>query len=98
MDGDPGISPIDSLFDEMANEVPQAMVKESFQEIKWVIDSKNKNEPVGWNESNLTFFSGYFMEFLREGNSWALLKWMQETYIYLAGDPRDVPEKYIRWY
>ena len=53
----------------MANEVPQAMVKESFQEIKWVIDSKNKNEPVGWNESNLTFFSGYFMEFLREGNS-----------------------------
>jgi hypothetical protein len=70
------------VFNEIAKSVPITMANESFKEIKWIVKSTNRNEPAGWNESELTFFSEYFMNyFLKKGR-----------------DPRLEPEVYLLWY
>lgn len=56
----------DSLFDQIANIVPETMAKESFKKTKWIIDSKDRNEPVKWHESDLIFFSDDFKIFLQQ--------------------------------
>jgi hypothetical protein len=56
----------ESKFDEIAKSVPLTMTDKSFEEIKLNIKSSNRNEPVEWNESKITFFSEFFMKFLEE--------------------------------
>jgi hypothetical protein len=56
----------DSKFEEIAKSVPKTMTDESFEEIKLNIKTTNRNEPVEWNESKITFFSANFMKFLVE--------------------------------
>jgi hypothetical protein len=55
-----------SKFNEIAKEVPKMMADKSIEQIKWTIESTNRNEPVEWNDSNITFFSDFFIRFLME--------------------------------
>lgn len=55
----------DSTFNEIANLAPKTMADKSFEQTKWIIKS-NGNKPVEWNEANLTFFSGFFINFLED--------------------------------
>ena len=57
------------------------MADESFQEIKWIIKSTNRNRPSEWNESELNLFSEHFMKFL-----------LQE-----GKDPRMECKDYLGW-
>ena len=54
-----------SLFNEIAKSAPKTMADKSFT-AKWIL-STNRNEPELWNESGITFFSDYFVNFLKEG-------------------------------
>lgn len=56
----------ESTFNEIAKVVPKTMADKSFEQKKMVIKSTNRNEPVEWNESSVTFFSEFFMNFLQE--------------------------------
>jgi hypothetical protein len=56
----------DSLFSELANSAPKTMADKSFQQSKWIINSKDRNEPVEWHEANLNFFSEFFISYLKE--------------------------------
>jgi|SRR5882762_4851529 len=68
-DGDFTHFDFDSVFREIGTSAPRTMADKSFKEMKWTIKSTTQNEPVGWNESNLTFFSDFFINFLEEGKS-----------------------------
>jgi hypothetical protein len=43
------------------------MVDKSFEDIKWNLDSTDQNEPEQWNEKKISFFSDFFIGFLRTG-------------------------------
>lgn len=70
------------VFNEIAKIAPITMADESFEENKWIIESSNQNKPVQWNESEFTFFSECFMEYLEKKGK----------------DPRIVPSDYFIWY
>jgi hypothetical protein len=54
-----------TIFNDIATSVPKTMANKSFEQTKWIIKSTtNRNEPVEWNESNITFFSGFFINYL----------------------------------
>lgn len=59
----------DAIFKQIAHSAPKTMADNSFKEIKWVINSSNRNEPDIWNESDFTFFSEYFMNYVLEINN-----------------------------
>ena len=44
------------------------MVDKSFEGTRWIITSTNRNEPVEWNEFNLTFFSEFSCRKVRVGH------------------------------
>jgi hypothetical protein len=56
----------DATFGEIINSVPKTMADKSFEKVKWVIESTNRNQPAKWNEANLTFFTESFIDFLME--------------------------------
>jgi hypothetical protein len=51
----------------MADSAPKTMADKSFEDIKWVLDSTDPNEPEQWNDSEIAVFSDYFIEFLQTG-------------------------------
>ena len=54
----------DALFNDIVESVPKTMADKSFEDTKWIIESSNNNEPANWNESNLSFFSEFFINYL----------------------------------
>jgi hypothetical protein len=65
-DGDFTHFDFNSLFSELAKTAPETMADESFGQ-KWIIDSTIENEPEQWDESKVTFYSDFFLTFLKEG-------------------------------
>src|ERR1700721_376218 len=59
----------DSLFNDIAKSAPRTMADKSFSETKGIINSTNRDEPYKWNESETTFFSNYFVDFLQDGKN-----------------------------
>jgi hypothetical protein len=57
----------DRVFNEIANSVPKTMADKSFKDLKWNINSRDENEPEHWDDSEIYFFSDYFVEFLETG-------------------------------
>lgn len=55
-----------AIFNQIAKSAPPTMADESFEN-KWIINSSHRNEPVEWNEWELTFFSDFFVGFLELG-------------------------------
>lgn len=53
-------------FKEIVKSVPKTMADKSFQDVKWAIECSDAIEPVEWNEAKMTFFSEFFVQFLRE--------------------------------
>jgi hypothetical protein len=56
----------DTTFNEIANTAPKTMADKSFKDLKWILGS-NQTEPDRWNESEISFFSDFFMNFLQDG-------------------------------
>jgi hypothetical protein len=60
----------DRTLAEIVKSVPKTMALKSFQPVKWILECGNQNEPATWNESDLTFFSEVFIDFLeKEGTA-----------------------------
>jgi hypothetical protein len=55
-----------ATFNEIVKSVPKTMANQSFKTIKWTIECTNATEPVDWNKVNVTFFSDFFINFLKE--------------------------------
>jgi hypothetical protein len=70
-----------STFREIVKIVPKTMAKKSFKQLKWTIDTSGEIEPVEWNETNLTFFSDHFIDFLQDtGESLTIPQFPESIY------------------
>lgn len=55
-----------TTFKAIVKSVPKAMLQKTFEHVRWTIECQSEEEPVGWTESKVTFFSEFFVKFLQE--------------------------------
>ena len=97
-DGDFTHFDFDSTFKELAKSVPKTMADKGFKSVKWTIETTSPDMPVEWNDTNIAFFSHFFIQFLRVYGKVEPFHISTNFYFLIAKDPRDAPEAYFRKY